>query len=66
MRLLNHFAESLQVKVFENEEELNAWFKKQGDTQLSILNLLLWFCQTELSRTDSSSYIRIYSFLTNV
>jgi hypothetical protein len=34
MRLLNHFAESLQVKVFENEEELNAWFKKQGDTPI--------------------------------
>jgi hypothetical protein len=34
MGIFNHLAESLQVKVFENEKELNEWFKKQGDTPI--------------------------------
>jgi hypothetical protein len=34
MSFFNHYAGSLQVKVFENVEELNAWFKKQGGTPI--------------------------------
>jgi hypothetical protein len=30
MSLFQHYADSLRVKVFENEEELNNWFKEQS------------------------------------
>lgn len=31
MGILNRFANSVQVKVFESEETLNEWLKNNGD-----------------------------------